>query len=66
MDIVKVINVAHVEPSRTFSIRVPESTLQAFKQACKQNGSNASRTLEALMGEYVSETRRKTSWKTKM
>lgn len=59
MDVVNVAKVAHIEPSRTFSIRVPESTLQAFKQACKQNESNASRTLEALMEEYVGETRRK-------
>ena len=59
MDVVKVAKVAHIEPSRTFSIRVPESTLQAFKQACKENGSNASRTLEALMEEYVKETEEK-------
>ena len=59
MDVVKVVNVAHIEPSRTFSIRVPESTLQAFKQACKQNESNASRTLEALMEEYVREMEEK-------
>ena len=59
MDMQKVIKVAHIEPSRTFSIRVPESTLEAFKQACKDNESNASRTLEALMEEYVDETRRK-------
>lgn len=56
MDMKKVITVAHIEPSRTFSIRVPESTLEAFKQACKQNESNASRTLEALMEEYIKET----------
>lgn len=59
MDIQKVITMAHIEPSRTFSIRVPESTLEAFKQACKQNGSNASRTLEALMEEYIVEVERK-------
>lgn len=59
MDMKKVITVAHIEPSRTFSIRVSESTLEAFKQACKQNESNASRTLEALMKEYVVETERK-------
>lgn len=56
MDMQKVITMTHIEPSRTFSIRVPESTLEAFKQACKQNGSNASRTLEALMEEYVRVT----------
>lgn len=57
MDVVKVAKAAHIEPSRTFSIRVPESTLEAFKQACKQNESNASRTLEAMMEEYIRETR---------
>lgn len=54
----KVITVAHIEPSRTFSIRVPESLLEDFKKACKDNESNASRTLEALMEEYIDETRR--------
>lgn len=58
MDIKKVITVAHIEPSRTFSIRVPESLLEDFKKACKDNESNASRTLEALMEEYIDETRR--------
>lgn len=59
MDMQKVITVAHIEPSRTFSIRVPESLLENFKKACKQNESNASRTLEALMEEYVKETEEK-------
>ena len=54
----KVITVAHIEPSRTFAIRVPESLLDDFKKACKHNRSNASRTLEALMEEYIDETRR--------
>lgn len=58
MDMKKVITVAHIEPSRTFSIRVPESTLEAFKQACKDNGSNASKTLEALMEEYIRVTKK--------
>lgn len=58
MDMKKVITVAHIEPSRTFSIRVPESLLEDFKKACKDNESNASRTLEALMEEYIDETRR--------
>lgn len=55
MDIDKVVKAAHIEPSRTFSIRVPESLLEDFKKACKDNESNASRTLEALMEEYVKE-----------
>lgn len=58
MDMKKVITVAHIEPSRTFSIRVPKSLLEDFKKACKDNESNASRTLEALMEEYIDETRR--------
>ena len=59
MDMQKVITMAHIEPSRTFSIRVPKSLLEDFKKACKQNESNASRTLEALMEEYVKETEEK-------
>lgn len=55
MDMQKVVTMAHIEPSRTFSIRVPESLLEDFKKACKDNKSNASRTLEALMEEYVRE-----------
>lgn len=58
MDMKKVITVAHIEPSRTFSIRVPESLLEDFKKACKDNQSNASRTLEALMEEYVRVTKK--------
>lgn len=58
MNMQKVITMAHIEPSRTFSIRVPESLLEDFKKACKDNGSNASRTLEALMEEYIDETGR--------
>lgn len=59
MNMKKVITVAHIEPSRTFSIRVPESLLEDFKKACKDNKSNASRTLEALMEEYIKETKLK-------
>lgn len=59
MDIDKVVKAAHIEPSRTFSIRVPESLLENFKKACKDNESNASRTLEALMEEYVRKTEEK-------
>lgn len=58
MDIDKVVKAAHIEPSRTFSIRVQVSTLEAFKEACKYNGSNASKTLEALMEEYIRETKK--------
>lgn len=59
MDMQKVIRSAHLGETKTFAIRVQVSTLEAFKKACKQNGSNASRTLEALMEEYVVETERK-------
>ena len=59
MDMQKVIRSAHLGETKTFAIRVQVSTLEAFKQACKENGSNASRTLEALMEEYIDETRRK-------
>lgn len=60
MDMAKVVRVAHIEPSRTFSIRVTESLLEDFKKACKDNKSNASRTLEALMEEYVKENNKET------
>ena len=60
MDMQKVITMAHIEPSRTFSIRVPKSLLKDFKKACKDNESNASRTLEALMEEYVKENQKET------
>ena len=59
MDMANVVRAAHIEPSRTFSIRVQVSTLEAFKKACKDNGSNASKTLEALMEEYIRETKLK-------
>ena len=65
MDMKKVITVAHIEQSKTFSIRVPVNTLEAFKKACKDNHSNASRTLEALMKEYIRETERMTMTMTK-
>lgn len=56
MDMQKVIKSAHLGETKTFAIRVQVSTLEAFKKACKQNGSNASRTLETLMEEYVRVT----------
>lgn len=59
MNMEKVIRSAHLGETKTFSIRVQKSTLDAFKKACKQNESNASRTLEALMEEYVRETEEK-------
>lgn len=59
MNMEKVIRSAHLGETKTFSIRVQVTILDAFKKACEENGSNASRTLEALMEEYVVETERK-------
>lgn len=59
MNMEKVIRSAHLGETKTFSIRVQKSTLDAFKKACERNGSNASRTLEAIMEEYVRETEEK-------
>ena len=58
MNMEKVIRSAHLGETKTFSIRVQVTILDAFKKACEENESNASRTLEALMEEYIDETRR--------
>lgn len=59
MNMEKVIRSAHLGETKTFSIRVQVTILDAFKKACEENGSNASRTLEALMEEYIEESKRR-------
>lgn len=65
MNMEKVIRSAQMGETKTFSIRVQVTILDAFKKACKDNGSNASKTLEALMEEYIKETERRTMTMTK-
>lgn len=59
MDLNKIVKEAKLDDTKIFTARVKAETLRQFREACKKNGSNGNRTVEAFMEQYIDETRRK-------